>query len=235
MENQPYISYTDKPTTFINGKELAELLNVSPPSLSQAVKQGHNCGGYPVTDWAVKTDSGRIKGYNVPEFLLSGDQQQEEQQRANPDRQTPNEPNLGSNEGDNPSGLAKLYETYNNYSALPEGQDYIRPVSMASLTSALKKALERDTPQTRAVIAALLGMMGAITGHAVTDNAVGAGVGARTGIGVAMLIYKYLEPNPPQANQLAGASKLLNEMALDMPTGRSNQSGYHQDQSLYIT
>lgn len=71
MVNEPYISYTDKETTFINGKELAELLNVSPPALSQAVRQGRNCGGYPICEWAVKTDSGRIKGYRVPAFLLS--------------------------------------------------------------------------------------------------------------------------------------------------------------------
>jgi hypothetical protein len=57
---------------FLNGKQLAEVLNVSHPSLTEAVKNEYNCGGYPVSEWAIVSGTGRIKGYDVPEQLVSG-------------------------------------------------------------------------------------------------------------------------------------------------------------------
>ncbi|PKD43704.1 hypothetical protein [Rhodohalobacter barkolensis] len=60
-------------------------------------------------------------------------------------------------------------EFINNYSLLPEREDYVRPIGMITLPSVLKKALEQDTPQSRAIIAGGLAALGALVGHAVMD------------------------------------------------------------------
>jgi hypothetical protein len=90
METQ---STNDTPVTdnfiFLNGKQLVEVLDVAAPSLSEAVKKRYNCGGYPVYEWAAETDTGRIKGYEVSESLVSGENQLPEK-RKNPVDETPN-------------------------------------------------------------------------------------------------------------------------------------------------
>ncbi|PKD43708.1 hypothetical protein [Rhodohalobacter barkolensis] len=189
----PSPSTTQSPSDnriFLNGKQLAEVLGVAPPSLTEAVKNGYNCGGYPVSEWAVELPSGRIKGYDVPEFLVSGEFIKET--RPNPTENKPNSPSFSPNKGD--SIVKEATEIINNYSLLPEGEDYVRPIGMITLPSVLKKALEKDTPQSRAVIAGGLGALGALVGHAVTDNASGAGIGAGTGLTIALLVYKYFKP-----------------------------------------
>ena len=49
-----------------SGKELSKLLGVSPAALSKARSLGHQCGGYPVADWAEFRDGGALMGYLVP-------------------------------------------------------------------------------------------------------------------------------------------------------------------------
>jgi hypothetical protein len=126
----------------------------------------------------------------VPEFLVSGAPIKET--RPNPTDNTPNSPSISPNKGD--SIVNEATEIINNYSLLPEGEDYVRPIGMITLPSVLKKALERDTPQSRAVIAGGLAALGALVGHAVTDNASGAGIGAGTGLAVALLVYRHFNP-----------------------------------------
>ena len=184
---------------FLNGKRLAEVLKVSAPSLSEAVKKGYNCAGYPVCEWAVETGSGRIKGYKVPKFLVSDDQQ-EVDKRANPEDKTPEKPNIRPNKEigapNKPTGVTK-----NSYSLLPAGQDYVRPAGMIALPSVLKKALEQDTPQSQAVITGGLAGIGAIIGHTVTEKGIGAILGAITGIGISYYTYK-AKTNLSNINQI---------------------------------
>lgn len=177
---------------YLNGKQLAEVLGVSAPTITEAVKNDWNCGGYPVGEWAIESKTGRVKGYEVPEFLVSGNRQEEK--RPNPDPITTNSALIAAN-----SDKIKPEHTTNNhtnhYSLLPEGEDYVRPIGMLTLSSVIKKALESDTPQSRAVIASGIAGLGAIIGHLITNNATGAGVGAGAGLSVAIFIYQQYHNN----------------------------------------
>lgn len=206
---------------FLNGKQLAEVLDVSAPSLTEAVKKGYNCAGYPVGEWAVETDSGRVKGYDVPAFLISNDNVIET--RPNPIKEAPNSPLINPNKGKKISEEAS-HITNNNYSLLPDGEDYVRPVGMIALPAVLKKALEEDTPQSRVVIAGLITMLGAITGHAVTDNSTGAGIGAGAALGITILMYKYLNPNENHSNQIRNGTNSLIENQFKTPIFNTKQS-----------
>lgn len=208
---------------FLNGKQLAEVLDVAAPSLSEAVKKRYNCAGYPVYEWAVETDTGRIKGYEVPEFLVSGEDQLQEK-RQNPIDETPNKLTISPNKDKNRSN--KPEQIINNYSLLPEGEDYVRPAGMVTLPLVLKKALDQDTPQSRAVIGAIIAMLGAITGHAVSNNSTGAGVGAMAGFGIALYMYKYSKPFTDFSHQSAVAQSTKNHILLKGYAESSNQSGF---------
>ncbi|WP_441001146.1 glycine zipper family protein [Fodinibius sp. SL11] len=208
---------------FLNGKQLAEVLDVAAPSLSEAVKKRYNCGGYPVYEWAVETDTGRIKGYDVPGFLVSGEHQKPEK-RTNPEDSLPNKPKISPNKGK--KSTTKPEQIINNYSLLPEGEDYVRPAGMVTLPLVLKKALDQDTPQSRAVIGAIIAMLGAITGHAVSNNTTGAGVGAMAGFGIALYMYKYSKPVNNFSYQPALAQSVNNQMLLKGYSESSNQSGF---------
>jgi hypothetical protein len=126
----------------------------------------------------------------VPEFLVSGRINQHN--RPTPAENTLENPEIRPNKANSvDSAVEKAPEIINNnYSLLPEGEDYVRPVGMITLPSVLKKALDQDTPQSRAVIAGGLAMLGALVGHTVTENATGAGAGAGAGLGTAILMYK---------------------------------------------
>lgn len=208
---------------FLNGKQLAEVLDVAAPSLSEAVKKRYNCGGYPVYEWAVETDTGRIKGYEVPEFLVSGKDQLQEK-RQNPIDQTPNKLTISPNKDKNRSN--KPEQIINNYSLLPEGEDYVRPAGMVTLPLVLKKALDQDTPQSRAVIGAIIAMLGAITGHAVSNNTTGAGIGAMAGFGIAIYMYKYSKSFTDLSRHPLLAQSTNNYMFLKSNSEKSNQSGF---------
>ena len=208
---------------FLNGKQLAEVLNVSPPSLTEAVKNEYNCGGYPVAEWAIVSDTGRIKGYDVPEYLVSGDHQKPEE-LANPEEILPNKPNISPNKGQKTVNQGQ--NVIHNYSLLPEGEDYVRPAGMITLPLVLKKALDKDTPQSRAVIGVLSALLGAITGHAVSNNATGAGIGAFSGLGVAILMFKYVNPCNELSYPPALMQKVYNQQLINPSTQTTNQSGF---------
>jgi hypothetical protein len=224
MNDQPTsVINSDEDTIFLNGKQLAEVLGVTAPSLSQAAKDGYCCGGYPVVEWAVETNSGRIKGYEVPDFLVSGDDKRPEN-RTNPEENTPNEVNNSPNKDQKP--VNQVQDVIHNYSLLPEGEDYVRPAGMVSLPLVLKKALDKDTPQTRAVISVISTLLGAITGHAVTNNAAGAGVGAGAGLGITLLMYKYFNPDNDVKQQPYLQPEVAKQRVINSSTNGSNQSGF---------
>lgn len=54
----------------ISGKDLADVLDVAPSTLSEAAKNGHYCAGHNVSEWAVRSPSGRLTGYDVPVGVL---------------------------------------------------------------------------------------------------------------------------------------------------------------------
>lgn len=208
---------------FLKGKQLAEVLGVTPPTLSEAVKKGYNCMGFPVGDWAIETKSGRVKGFEVPQHILS--KKPDTMKRGNPIESQPNLANFGLNKAKKPKKDRPNIVNH-NYSLLPEGEDYVRPVSMVTLPLILQKALESDTPQSRAIIAGGLAAMGALVGHAVTDNASGAGLGAGAGLAIALLTYKYF--NPTMNSQLQGFNfnQFAKQKTVAVQAGMPNQSGF---------
>ncbi|MDR8394070.1 hypothetical protein NC796_23150 [Aliifodinibius sp. S!AR15-10] len=189
--------------TTLNGKQLAEILDVAPPTLSEAVKYGYNCGGYPVEEWVLRSNSGRVKGYYVPKFLVDGEHQIEKN-RENPQPVSSDESELqetdDSSEETPEDPIPQV--TNNTYSLLPEGEDYIKPVGMAALSSTLTSVVEEDTPQSRAIIITLLGILGAFAGHAVTDDTKGAGIGAGAGLVIALLGYASFNQTETSNNNL---------------------------------
>lgn len=55
----------------------------------------------------------------------------------------------------------------------------------------IKKALEKDTPQRCAVVTGGLAGIGAIIGHATTEDAVGTLIGATAGLNISYFSYSY--------------------------------------------
>ena len=179
---------TKNKKTLLSGKELAEILDVSAPTLSEATKKGYNCAGYPVSEWAEISESGRVQGYDVPGFLLL-EHQEKLKKRPNPEPEEPNKANLAPNKGENVE-YAQNSEVTNHYSLLPKGENIVNPVGMVSLPLVLTKALEHDTPQSRAVIGGTLALLGAITAHSIAESGIAAGVGAGAGLGIAVYFYR---------------------------------------------
>lgn len=180
---------TKNKKTLLSGKELAKILDVSAPTLSEAAKKGYNCAGYPVSEWAEISESGRVQGYDVPGFLLL-EHQHNQNERSNPEPEEPNKANLAPNKGENAEKPQTSVVT-NNYSLLPKGENVVNPVGMVSLPLVLTKALEHDTPQSRAVIGGTLALLGAIAAHSITESGIAAGVGAGAGLGIAIYFYQY--------------------------------------------
>jgi len=206
--------------SLISGKKLAEILDVSPSTLSEAVKNGYHCGGYPVIEWAEFNQFDRVKGYHVPEFLLK-QENMKEPKRENPDNQEPENGNNGEIQH-----FPQEQVVNNTYSLLPAGENYAHPVGLASLSMVLKHALGNDTPQSRAIVGGALAVLGAITAHSVTDSGVAAGLGAGAGLGIALYFY---EKYNNQTIQPATFNLLANEKA-EFPEkvqfDKSIQSGF---------
>jgi hypothetical protein len=195
-------------TTFVSGKKLATLLGVSTAAVSDAIKHDNHCGGQPICEWAEFYDSGRVKGYRVPNHLydeLTGKQQGSDQQqedkgnRGNPasvklnsadskQNSVDEAPKEQGNVNQHPSSV-----THVNKSVFPKDQDYMQTAGMVSLPLVLKKALDKDTTQSRVVITATSGAIGAIIGGAATESAVGALVGTGLGLGSAWLTYLFVD------------------------------------------
>lgn len=204
---------TKNKKTLLSGKELAKILDVSAPTLSEATKKGYNCAGYPVSEWAQISESGRVQGYDVPGFLLL-EHQHNQKERSNPEPEKPNEANLVPNKGENAEN-SQTNAVTNNYSFLPKGENVVNPAGMVSLPLVLTKALEHDTPQSRAVIGGTLALLGAITAHSITDSGIAAGLGAGAGLGIA--IYFYQNFNVMRNNQV---NNRMNWKALTQSSGK---------------
>jgi hypothetical protein len=97
---------------------------------------------------------------------------------------------------------------------------------MITLPLVLKKALDKDTPQSRTVIGVLSTLLGAITGHAVSNNATGAGIGAFTGLGIVILMYKYVNPYNNSGYPSALIQEVYNQTVLNSSTQTTTQSGF---------
>lgn len=197
-------------TTFVTGKELAKLLGVTTAAVSDAIKHDNQCGGQPICEWADFYDSGRVKGYHVPNHLFdeltrkqqeSGQQQKDKETRDNPDSIKLNSSNSKQNSvnkepvekepvNQSSTPVTNVYKSF-----LPQDQDYSRTAGMVSLPQVLIKALGEDTPQSRAVIGFSSGAIGALIGGAVTESAGGAIAGALLGWGGTWLTYKFAGKN----------------------------------------
>jgi hypothetical protein len=207
--------------SLISGKDLAEILGVSPSTLSEAVKNGYHCGGYPVIEWAEFNQFDRVKGYRVPEFLLK-QEKPEETMRENPDNEEPENGNNGEIHQ-----FPQEQVVNNTYSLLPAGENYAHPVGLASLSIVLKHALGSDTPQSRAIVGGALAILGAITAHSVTDSGVAAGLGAGAGLGIALYFYKNTRNINPE-------SFIAEQLLVESPSFLQNQSNSRVRQSAYI-
>jgi len=207
--------------SLISGKDLAEILDVSPSTLSEAVKNGYHCGGYTVIEWAEFNQFDRVKGYHVPEFLLK-QEKPEETTRENPDNKEPE--NVNNNEIQH---FPQEQVVNNTYSLLPAGENYAHPVGLASLSMVLKHALGNDTPQSRAIVGGALAILGAITAHSVTDSGIAAGFGAGAGLGIALYFYK-------NTKNINSGSFIAKPLLVENPTYLQNQSNSRVGQSAYI-
>jgi hypothetical protein len=67
-------------------------------------------------------------------------------------------------------------------------------------------------------------MLGAITGHAVSNNATGAGIGAMAGFGIAL--YMYSKPFTDLSHQPLLDHSTNNYLLMKSNSGKSNQSGF---------
>ena len=152
--------------------DLADLLDVSRATVSEANSEGHKCRGYPVRAWAKFDGSGRVSGYDVHSRVV---------ERSNPagsggsDGPPLTEREIAEKEMEwemewarqemergkkSPEPFNKTYA-----SLLPEGEDYSRTASAGGAAYVMGKAIEEDNS----------------TSHGAT-MAAGAGVGGVIGI-----------------------------------------------------
>lgn len=209
--------------TILTGTELAELLGVAGPSLSEAAREGYNCAGYPVHEWAVEYKSGRIKGYDVPGAILVKHNWKSKRK----DRDNPEETDLSNDTKPvHEKGKSdKQKSVTNNYSLLPAEQSYVGTTGMATIPFVLKEALANDTPLSRAVIGGGLSLLFGITAYSMTDNAGGGLVGAATGLGIA---YAFMQETEHQENVIRHLPPASNSQQ-PLRENSSNQVAIHSD------
>ena len=178
---------------YLSGKALAELLNVSPPAVSQAVKNDTQLKGYYVKNWAAINSRDRVVGYYVPTNIYQKLQGRiatgSGQNRSNPDSQ-----NLFDLDGMNE--FAELAGANTNVhsptSLLPEGEDYHKSVGLASAGFVMRNLLDTEKPQGKAfTVAALSGGL-AVGGKFVFESNSAGVAGGVIGLLIGLL---YLE-NP---------------------------------------
>lgn len=188
--------YENSFTKTLNGKNLANLLNVAPATLSGCMKKGHLCSGYDVQNWAETDINGRLVGYEVP-FDVYEELSKKADIRPN---QADNEPYLANSansepekeplEAVEPSEPVKKAIEAESISLLPKTQNYVEPVIAGSLGLLGKSVVENHTPNSRAVVFAGIAGVFAYLGYEFTDKqATGALLGALLGLGVTHLGY----------------------------------------------
>lgn len=231
----------------LSGKDLAEKIGCARSTLSEATKKGHRVKGrYDVQAWAEFGPSGRVRGYDVPEeaAFLSGE-------RENP---SPNEPNSGGDSapsavgGDSaPSATApspsldlldinemveekeettrKVAEESGDRTQLVSDETNVEGTARnAGVAYATGKAIENDTPGSRAFWTIGSGLAGGFGGYAVSEgNPWVAALGALAFGGVGYFAYgqqpRRQEGSTRQRDQRSGHSTERNG---DMAGRRSN-------------
>lgn len=173
---------------YLSGKALAELLNVSPPAVSQAVKNDTQLKGYYVKNWAAINSRDRAVGYYVPINIYQKLQGRiatgSGQSRSNP----------SSLEVSNNGEFGELLElaggnttVHSPTSLLPEGEDYSMPVGLAGASYVFRDLLDTDKPQGKAFTMALItGGLAAVGKLLFESNTAGA-AGGVAGFIISML------------------------------------------------
>lgn len=191
----------------LSQSDLAKHLGVTPASVSQATSRGYKCGGYPVEEWAICNESGRVSGYKVPEGLfdekpssdICDDEQPESQSNmsaGSSDQQVPMGRSLAAVPPSNPQPLFSYInglptvDPLNDFqvdasqrtSLLPEGQDYFRSAGAGGAAYVMKAAIDQDNGTARGAVMVGGTTIGGLTGWYVTDKdpmgaLIGAGIG----------------------------------------------------------
>ena len=190
----------------ISQTELADYLDVSQASVSQATSNGHKCRGYPVRAWAVFDGAGRVSGYDVPERVMrrASPASVEDEPETLPAttsegsqksagvfsmerfvRQNSGSsyiPGLGLRFDDMQPG--PVVDASQRTSLLPENEDYFPTVSSGGAAYVMHTAIENDNGTARGAMMVSGAAIGGLTGYYVTD---GDPVGAAIGVGVGWL------------------------------------------------
>ena len=188
----------------LSGKALAEMLNVSPPAVSQAVRDDTQVNGYYPKNWAATNSRNRVVEYHVPitiyeklkDRIATGS-------GTNSDR---NNPEFDVNEFF-PGNLAgNETNVHSPTSLLPEGQDYSKSVGLASAGYVLRNLLDTDKPQGKAFTVAGLAAGLAIGGKVAFESNSAGVAGGVIGLLIGLL---YLES--PFANRMWERNERLQE------------------------
>ena len=205
--------------------DLAKHLGVTPASVSQATSRGYRCREYPVQDWAIHDDSGRVSGYKVPETVLDEVMDVKTHDSEPPDRESDSggESNdqigagplatlaqLSSNQGDTSpywsEHLAMEVKPVNRTavdashytSLLPEGQGYFGAATAVAGGQAASAAISEDNQTSRAVVTVGAALAGAYLGMEVASKRkeAGAAIGAILGLGTALMGFSIENSQP---------------------------------------
>ena len=192
----------------LSQSDLAKRLGVTPASVSQATSRGYRCSGYPVEEWAVHDESGRVSGYKVPEGLfdeepssdICDDGQPKSQSNMSAESSSQQVPMDSRSLATVPSPNSQSLFSYINgfppvdpltdfqvnasqrTSLLPEGQDYFRSAGAGGAAYVMKAAIDQDNGTARGAVMVGGTTVGGLTGWYVTDkDPVGALIGAGIG------------------------------------------------------
>ena len=184
-----YLSPTESSLS-LTGKALAELLDIVPSTLTEAVQNKTRAKGYLVHNWAARNSNGRVLEYHVPLNIVK-----ELKGRSpggfesNSDRNNPGQ--IDMSEFLPEGGLAgNETNVHSPTSLLPEGQDYHKSVGLASAGYVMRNLLDTEKPQGKALTVAAL-VAGMAVGGRVAFESNSAGVaGGVIGLLIGLL---YLE------------------------------------------
>ena len=175
--------------------DLATFLDVSRAAVSQATKNQHKCGGYPISAWAVYDGAGRVTGYDVPDHIVK-DRKREEPSSdassaplvASPTSQA--QPTEAASalldeeqireilhtelQRQNPTERDSRSENRSN----ERREDYMRPASVGGLSYVMAKAIDGDSGTARAAVISAGTLFGGLVGHEVSKHWAGALAGA---------------------------------------------------------
>lgn len=212
----------------IKGKELASLLGVSAASVSQAASKGHLCCGYDVGSWAVRSDNGRVRGYNVPPDVLA------ELRSGTAPRENPPPKPTGVNLSE-ANKLAELVSETPPKRREREGEHnpWVHPVALGGGSAVLYKAVEEDNASGQAVILAVGGLGGAVCGYEMSGRkAAGAAIGFLAVSGLLAWRLGLIKPHKPQMPQAQTQASLPPRSAASQRRAVNGQWTFPMEVSL---